>query len=634
MKKVFNFINKYKYIFISGMLGLLSFIYIYGVKVLNPSYIDWILTVGNDLGQHYLGWEFYRNSPWMFPIGMITTAVYPNAISVIFTDSIPILAVIFKLFSSILPSSFQYLGIYGALCFILQGVTSSIILKKFIKNDYFVCLLSIFFILSPVMIDRMFYHTALASHYLILLSIILLLYKDKFNITKNIIYWGLLGLICSSTHIYILLIDGIILIGYVLYELLTTKNYKKALLSLLSYLLFSCITVFLLGGFTADLSTSHTEFGIFNYNLCGIFDGAGYSKIITTPFCSNNDQMEGFAYLGFGLILGLGLSVFCLLYLFFKGKFKKNNKKLIFSLLFLCIISLLLSSMNQIYFGDNLLYEFDLSFINKLLFLFRSNGRIIWIMYYILIIAIIYILYNTFNKKIFFIVAILLLSIQIYDLSDTFENKNFFYTFNFEYQSSNELSQLFKEDFDHVVLLSNYIFDHGKMYEIDKLVIENNKTINRFYLAQDIMDDTIDEQISSVLVNIDDRSIYIFPVEYLFKYDQLDLNYYLISNTYVLTTLDLEYDKDVLRNRIELPISSYNNIKLNIDSEYRIIFNGITYDKKDYVSINGSKDIVACDDFEICDFNNLTYYIKDEIDIYINIENLDDLTGIIVEKIK
>lgn len=80
---------------IAALIGVVSFISVYGVYVLNPVYDDWLLGRG-DLTQHYLGWCFYRRGQWIFPIGLTNQLAYPNNTSVIFTDSIPLFAVFFQ----------------------------------------------------------------------------------------------------------------------------------------------------------------------------------------------------------------------------------------------------------------------------------------------------------------------------------------------------------------------------------------------------------------------------------------------------------------------------------------------------------------------------------------------------------
>lgn len=69
MKKHGNQIWKCDFI-LYGIIALLSaivFCMIYGVRVLNPVYTDWLLT-GGDLSQHYIGWKAYRSSDWMLSL--------------------------------------------------------------------------------------------------------------------------------------------------------------------------------------------------------------------------------------------------------------------------------------------------------------------------------------------------------------------------------------------------------------------------------------------------------------------------------------------------------------------------------------------------------------------------------------
>ena len=92
--------NKYieKYIPIFGMLlGGIVFLIIYGHKILNPTFIEW--TMDGDAAQHFLGWHFFRSEPWTFPIGVIQSYQYPQGTSLVYTDSIPLLAIPLKLLS-------------------------------------------------------------------------------------------------------------------------------------------------------------------------------------------------------------------------------------------------------------------------------------------------------------------------------------------------------------------------------------------------------------------------------------------------------------------------------------------------------------------------------------------------------
>ena len=146
--------NEKKLYLLIGVFSAIVFLGIYGHRVLIPTYDDWLYS-GFDLTQHYLGWRAFRQSPWHFPIGLMDGLNYPNQISIIYTDSIPLLAVLFKLISPILPKTFQYFGIWGMLSFVLMGVFSAKILYPYAKSRLSILFGVSLFLLQPVMLWKM-----------------------------------------------------------------------------------------------------------------------------------------------------------------------------------------------------------------------------------------------------------------------------------------------------------------------------------------------------------------------------------------------------------------------------------------------------------------------------------------------
>ena len=63
--------KEFAQLFLSGtIIGMILFVAVYGYRIIDVTYDDW-LYVGGDLSQHYLGWMYYRKSPWKFPFGLI-----------------------------------------------------------------------------------------------------------------------------------------------------------------------------------------------------------------------------------------------------------------------------------------------------------------------------------------------------------------------------------------------------------------------------------------------------------------------------------------------------------------------------------------------------------------------------------
>ena len=84
-----------------------------------------------DIAQHFLGWHFFRGEPWMLPPGASPRYGLDMGSSIVFTDSIPLLAFAFKAIRAVLPSHFQYAGLWMLFCFIAQGLCALLLIRRF-----------------------------------------------------------------------------------------------------------------------------------------------------------------------------------------------------------------------------------------------------------------------------------------------------------------------------------------------------------------------------------------------------------------------------------------------------------------------------------------------------------------------
>ena len=151
----------------SSLVGALLFVVIYGVRILDPTYDDWLLQ-GGDLTQHYIGWLYFRETGWHFPLGVTEGLLGSIKTSMVYTDSFPFMAIFFKILSPILPRPFQYYGIMGLMIFMLNGASASLLIHKFNKNPIFCILGSTLFIVSPTVMHRLYGHETLACHFFII----------------------------------------------------------------------------------------------------------------------------------------------------------------------------------------------------------------------------------------------------------------------------------------------------------------------------------------------------------------------------------------------------------------------------------------------------------------------------------
>ena len=132
----------------------------------NFSNQSWL--INGDLAQYQLGWKFYRDDIWRFPLGLNPNYGITNSSSIIYSDSIPLFAVFFKIFRSFLSEEFQYFSFWIFICIYLQALFSFKIIYYFTKNTPYSLVSSLFFIFSTILIYRSGIHLSLTAHWLIL----------------------------------------------------------------------------------------------------------------------------------------------------------------------------------------------------------------------------------------------------------------------------------------------------------------------------------------------------------------------------------------------------------------------------------------------------------------------------------
>ena len=159
------------------IISFLISLYLLGFDNLNFLNKNWLYL--GDLSQYQIGWEFFRNDSWKFPLGFNPNYGLEFGNSIVFTDSIPLLAFIFKLFKNFLPENFQYFSLWIVLSIYLQLLFSYLIIFNLTKNFYFSVISIFFFILAPIFLHRSGMHLSLMGQWIILFSFYIELNNSK-----------------------------------------------------------------------------------------------------------------------------------------------------------------------------------------------------------------------------------------------------------------------------------------------------------------------------------------------------------------------------------------------------------------------------------------------------------------------
>ena len=440
---------------IGAIVGLVAFLVIYGVDVINPTNVNWLTDSKSleglwDLTQHYNGWLYYRQTAWTFPIGM-TDGICPEAISVAYTDAVPLFAIIFKLLSPILPVSFQYFGIFEMLTYMLMGGFGALITYKYSKNVLFNSISAGLFVISPVLIKRTFYHTALSAHFLILIAICLWVYRDKLSYKAYVIYWSLLAVLCVLINpYYVPMVYGIMLLS-ILQEIIADKKWKKQILLIICPIIGTVLFGWIIGLFAGSQSPSGDSLELVSFNLNQLFNPAdpilthgnkrpelvddviGYSQFLNAQDVHVGWQMEGFAYLGLGVIV-MGIVALINGIFYVEKRINKENTRRFVSYVIAIILGIIvftLLAMGPVgTYGVSELYHIHWpESIYNLLAMFRTCGRLIWPVYYGLYAIILIIFAKTVKgSKYIWVILIACTVLQLLDQSAVVARKHHIYS--------------------------------------------------------------------------------------------------------------------------------------------------------------------------------------------------------------
>lgn len=408
-------------------IGLIAFFVIAGPQFLSPTNVAWL--VGGDPLQHYLGWAFYRNSPWTWPVGLNPLYGMEFSNSIVFTDSIPLLAIPFKVISQFLPYPFQYLGIWVLLCFVLQSYFAFRLIGLITNSAAIQCLGSVLFLFSPPLIFRLSLHESLMGHFIILAALYLnlkpspQLIKSKKNYSHSLA-WIVLLSIAILTHFYLAVMVLALYLADICNRVFTKKSssFKEVLFENALLICVAGFVAWQAGYFAIEGASGATRgFGDFRTNLLALFNSRGWSYWLRPiPLRDTVEAAtgEGFQYLGAGSLFLLLGALFAVM----KGKFNfvqslgivwKSYPFLIGALIVLAFISF----SNHIGFGPwNLRVPLP-EFITGLLSIVRSSSRLFWPIYYTILLVILYVLIKSYSAKNVLILLGIAAIIQVIDTS-------------------------------------------------------------------------------------------------------------------------------------------------------------------------------------------------------------------------
>lgn len=376
-----------------GLLGVVAFLLLFGISPLDVTndafcrggYIE------KDIQQHYAGWLFYRQSDLSFPLCVADNINAPQGLSIAYTDSIPLFAAFFRIVSFLLPPTFQYFGWFTLLCLMAQGAAAARLLGLFMKGLSAPLVGDLFFLFSPVLWERVLRHTSLAAQFFVLAA---LYYYFQGRRSGRYAYAGLfvLNVLTITIHPYFVPMTYAITFALLLEYAVSRRQYLRPALWLLADLALT-VTAGWVFGFFYGTATGGSDalYGYFGMNLNSLWNPAGVNGVDWSLLLPRQNQVGGnydaFAYLGFGVLVGL---VICLLGILFRTP--KKLPALLrrhWTLCLVCVILTAFAVSHVITANGATLATLPLpASLIKLFSVFRSGGRMFWPVYYLIMLAV------------------------------------------------------------------------------------------------------------------------------------------------------------------------------------------------------------------------------------------------------
>mgnify|MGYP001382914904 CR=1 FL=1 len=475
MKKII-FDNKINLLFL--LISFFWLINVVGIENISFKNIKWLHSL--ETSTHQIGWYFFKNDIWRFPLG--SNPNYGEMIGncIVFSDSIPILALFFKLFKSFISENFQYFSLWYFLCFYFQLFFSFKILKKFTNSEIYSLVGSFFFLIAPIFVYRVTFHAALSGQWILLLTLFLGL---NYNLEQKKLSWLFLIIFSSLINFYF---TAMIVATYSLLRLINLKfernNFYELIKDTLIFAPCLLLVLYIVGYFEIRMpDTLGMGFAYHKLNFLSIFDPVNtfysnsWSWFLPDIKLGTGEEIEGFNYFGLGQIM---MAIFAM-FLFFSKNYKTNlfsirkNKK-IRAFIIISIFLTLWALSSKISFGP---YTLEIP-LNKYIFgalsIVKSTGRLFWMVNYLVLTLSIIVIFKCFNKKKSLLIIILFFIIQIVDTSAGLKNYNRFFTpFNETIDFKNKIWIHLTDK--NKILRTTYLVNWSKLQTRFSYFIEKNK---------------------------------------------------------------------------------------------------------------------------------------------------------------
>ncbi len=425
------------YLLFSAAIGIAYSYSIFSHGFLLGENLYWADVV-SDRAANLIGYLYFLKDEWRWPLFYVPTLSMPEGTSIIFTDSIPLVSLLFKLINKfIISHTFNFFGLWIALCYILTGVSVVAVLYRLrIRGVGITLAVTLLALMTPVLLNRWF-HAALSAQFLLVVGLYFYVrIKDTPQPTRLLLLNTFLLVASLLIHVYLLVMVYAIFLtmlarGAVCLRVIT-KTYAS--LACAGTLFLLVVLMLLLGHIDLDqgLTGGGGGYGHFSMNLFSPFFSYSsgflpaawqrledvYRQHDSWPFflhgggpdATGGQYYEGFSYFGIGIMF-LIVSASPYLVRHYRDILRQH-----WPLLLVIGATSLFALSNHLCAGTRLLYRWELPGVfSEIFWQFRSSGRFFWVTIYALLIFLVTANIRFYGPKRGIMILILAVLLQVVD---------------------------------------------------------------------------------------------------------------------------------------------------------------------------------------------------------------------------
>jgi hypothetical protein len=361
-----------------------------GAGILDPTDVGWVMS--GDWAAGYLGWAFHRLSPWALPLGANPSYPFPVGSTLAASDSIPLAGALLRPLSAALPQHFQYVGAWLALCFALQGFAGAKLVRLVAPSRPSQALGGALFALAPPLLHRVIGpqtgHASLSAHWIVLAFLWLALAPvDATTLRKRLAAAAALLIVATGVHPYHVL-AGLTLSAALVVRVWAVDRLVRwtgALLAGAGLAATAAAGLLAFGYVGGGIATPTWGFGTYSADTLALFNPLGWSRL-WSGFAVAPGQYEGLAYLGGGVLALCATAAGAALLA--RSPLRASRWRTALPALGAALVLAAVALSETVTIAGRRVLEIGAySYVPAFGATFRSSGRFIWSLHYLVVFA-------------------------------------------------------------------------------------------------------------------------------------------------------------------------------------------------------------------------------------------------------